>query len=237
MGVVCSCRSSEEIQPSECCSASSLSLLPLPPKSHPTIPGTGPDPCSCLALSVLPPAGPSQSKPSTSSKVSVWHSPIISEARAPCAYFSYFYSHWGSTSRWMPGGTCFWMQPGHKPKCTPSRFCYWGANGWVFGCSPATYLRTMFRSLPSCRALAPELPHLPLCNSGPSFHLRAALWGGRKHTCRWGIKAAFTDINLIPLNITAEKFSSKLRKYLAWILSATSSLHRGAACHQGRWLP
>lgn len=77
---VCSCRFSEEIQPPECCSASSLSLLPLLPTSHSTVPGV--NPWSRLSLSTLPRSFPSQSNP----KVPVWHSSIISEAR--CKGFS-----------------------------------------------------------------------------------------------------------------------------------------------------
>lgn len=82
--VVCDCRFSEEIQPPEYCSASSRSLLPLPPTSHSTVPGI--DPCSHPSLSMLPRSFPSQSNPSTSSRVSVWHSSLISAAR--CKGFS-----------------------------------------------------------------------------------------------------------------------------------------------------
>lgn len=83
--VFCACSFSEEIQPPECCSASRFSLLPLPRKSHEAIPGFGTDPCSCLALS-------SHSKPNSCSKVSVWHSSIMSTGRAPCQLFSWFHT-------------------------------------------------------------------------------------------------------------------------------------------------
>lgn len=189
--VFCVCSFSEEIQPPECCSASRFSLLPLPRKSDSAIPGFGTDPCSCLTLSMLPPPGPSHSKPNTRSKVSVWHSSITSTGRAPCQLFSWFHTHQRSISRWISARTCFWVQPGHKYICTSSSLCHWGANGRVCGCCPVTYVWKTSHCLPSCRAIATKSDLVPLYNSKSSFVLPSN--GGRKHTRRRGNKTGFTN--------------------------------------------
>lgn len=136
----------------------------------------------------------------------------------------------------MPARTPFWTQHHHQYSC--SSFCHWGAKSWGCWHCPAIYLWNASGGLPRCQAHTPELHTVPLCLSEPSFLLPPTPCWGWKHICCGGNKSDFTTVSSHSQNETIDKlFSCKFRKYLAWILNVTSSLHRGAAFHQGRRSP
>lgn len=181
------CSFSEEIQPPECCSASSLSLLLLPPPTgHPTVPGA--DPRSRRSISVLP---------RTSSNVCAWHASILSE-EAQCEGFSWLQPCCWSASRWMWARAWLWM---HRHKCS----CRWGANGWGCRCCPAVCLWDASGRPPRCRARTPGLHAVPLCLWEPSFHPPPTPCWGQKHICCWGNNSGFTKMSSHSQNETRDE--------------------------------